>query len=163
MASWIRVLMSNIIIIIILCHCQLLAAAAAAEAITIRSSNSTSCDYFQGSWVYDDSYPLYNSTTCPFIGQGFDCQKNGRPDHDYLKYRWQPTSCDIPRYSFFLCFDLFPLTAGDWTSEGNGYNIYFGSYNNYITKASKKRPNLLKNHNLFFPNIFLYLFFLKNC
>ncbi|OAY54664.1 protein trichome birefringence-like 42 [Manihot esculenta] len=97
MASWVRVLMCNIIIIIILCHCQLLAAAA--EAITIGSSNSTSCDYFQGSWVYDDSYPLYNSTTCPFIGQGFDCQKNDRPDQDYLKYRWQPTSCDIPRFN----------------------------------------------------------------
>ncbi|XP_020215053.1 protein trichome birefringence-like 42 [Cajanus cajan] len=59
------------------------------------------CDFSLGKWVIDDSYyPLYDaSRDCPFIGQGFDCLKNGRPDLEYLKYRWKPSSCDLPRFN----------------------------------------------------------------
>ncbi|KAH9745814.1 protein trichome birefringence-like 43 [Citrus sinensis] len=60
--------------------------------------NDNKCDIFQGKWVYDPKYPLYNASNCPFIEQEFDCRKNGRPDNMYLKYRWKPTSCKLPRF-----------------------------------------------------------------
>ncbi|KAL7249942.1 hypothetical protein ACSBR1_012014 [Camellia fascicularis] len=69
------------------------------KLIKAKVAQSSVCDLFQGSWVFDDAYPLYNSSICPFIEQEFDCQGNGRPDMLYLKYKWKPTGCDLPRFN----------------------------------------------------------------
>ena len=61
-------------------------------------ANQTSCALFIGTWVYDDTYPVYQSSACSIIDPEFNCQMFGRPDTDYLKYRWKPVNCELPRY-----------------------------------------------------------------
>ncbi|CAL9102280.1 protein trichome birefringence-like 10 [Musa acuminata AAA Group] len=56
------------------------------------------CDWFDGQWVWDERYPLYESDGCPFLDDGFRCSENGRPDRMYTKWRWQPAGCDLPRF-----------------------------------------------------------------
>lgn len=55
------------------------------------------CDVFDGNWVWDDNYPLYQSRDCLFIDDGFRCLENGRPDNYFTKWRWQPKHCNLPR------------------------------------------------------------------
>ncbi|CAL0303850.1 unnamed protein product [Lupinus luteus] len=57
------------------------------------------CNWFSGKWVYDASYPLYDPSSCPFIDPQFNCQKYGRPDKLYQKYKWTPFSCPLPRFN----------------------------------------------------------------
>ncbi|ONK78022.1 uncharacterized protein A4U43_C02F13380 [Asparagus officinalis] len=70
----------------------------------VRSGNFSSyelggdCDLFEGEWVWDENYPLYDSRDCEFLDEGFRCSENGRPDRLYTKWRWQPAGCDLPRF-----------------------------------------------------------------
>ncbi|KAI4310651.1 hypothetical protein MLD38_035614 [Melastoma candidum] len=55
------------------------------------------CNFFDGNWVRDDSYPLYKPGSCSLIDEQFNCVLNGRPDKDYQKMKWKPKGCDLPR------------------------------------------------------------------
>ncbi|KAI3412258.1 PMR5N domain-containing protein, partial [Psidium guajava] len=55
------------------------------------------CDFYDGQWVKDDSYPLYNPGSCSLIDEQFNCILNGRPDKDYQKLKWRPKGCNLPR------------------------------------------------------------------
>ncbi|KAG6508529.1 hypothetical protein ZIOFF_033903 [Zingiber officinale] len=53
---------------------------------------------FEGRWVHDPRrYPPYRSQRCPFLSDQVSCQRSGRPDSDYERWRWQPNGCDLPR------------------------------------------------------------------
>ncbi|KAL0395343.1 UNVERIFIED_CONTAM: protein trichome birefringence-like 36 [Sesamum latifolium] len=63
-----------------------------------RHSALTTCDFTKGKWVFDQTYPLYDAATCPYLSTAVTCRKNGRPDSDYEKWRWKPDGCSIPRF-----------------------------------------------------------------
>ncbi|KAE8039292.1 hypothetical protein FH972_011719 [Carpinus fangiana] len=63
-------------------------------------ANQSTCALFAGNWVRDDTYPAYQSANCPtVIDSEFNCQMFGRPDSEYLKYRWKPLNCELPRFN----------------------------------------------------------------
>ncbi|XP_052199467.1 protein trichome birefringence-like 36 [Diospyros lotus] len=62
-----------------------------------RHGSINTCDLSSGKWVLDESYPLYD-VNCPYLSTAVTCQKNGRPDSEYEKWKWQPHSCSIPRF-----------------------------------------------------------------
>ncbi|CAK9316966.1 unnamed protein product [Citrullus colocynthis] len=55
------------------------------------------CDFSDGKWIFDQSYPLYDSS-CPYLSPAVTCQRNGRPDSDYEKWKWKPNGCSIQRF-----------------------------------------------------------------
>ncbi|KAM3707406.1 hypothetical protein ACJW30_02G024400 [Castanea mollissima] len=63
------------------------------------------CDLFEGNWVWDENYPLYQSKDCSLLDNGFRCSENGRPDLSYTKWRWQPKDCNMPRFDAKLMLE----------------------------------------------------------
>ncbi|XP_047968548.1 protein trichome birefringence-like 23 isoform X2 [Salvia hispanica] len=60
--------------------------------------NLEKCDFFVGDWVAYDGEPLYNKS-CGFInGSNQNCMESGRPDSDYLHWRWKPRACHLTRF-----------------------------------------------------------------
>lgn len=94
-----------------------------------------SCDLYVGNWVRvtdeeeKEAYPIYKPGSCPYVDEAFDCQRNGRRDSDYLKWKWKPHGCELPRYGFpcimplvdnkqFYCFCLtYPKSQLSWVLE----------------------------------------------
>ncbi|KAL7105165.1 hypothetical protein ACP275_07G027800 [Erythranthe tilingii] len=68
------------------------------KKIDFLSSGGGGCDVFDGDWVWDERYPLYQSKDCRFLDEGFRCSENGRPDFFYAKWRWQPRNCNLPGF-----------------------------------------------------------------
>ncbi|XP_039155837.1 protein trichome birefringence-like 2 [Eucalyptus grandis] len=72
------------------------------------------CDIFDGRWVRDDSKPYYPANSCPYVDRDFNCHLNGRPDDGFVKWKWQPNGCDIPR-----------LNATDFLERLRGRRLVF--------------------------------------
>ncbi|XP_061370179.1 xyloglucan O-acetyltransferase 1-like [Gastrolobium bilobum] len=68
------------------------------SASSAEKEKAYECDYSNGEWVRDTRGPLYNDTTCGGIKEGRNCIIHGRPDLDYLYWRWKPNQCNLPRF-----------------------------------------------------------------
>ncbi|KAK7340777.1 hypothetical protein VNO77_21490 [Canavalia gladiata] len=67
------------------------------------------CNIFSGEWVPYSKGPYYNNDTCHLIIDQQNCFKFGRPDTEFLKWRWKPHQCDLP---FFDATHFLNLVKG---------------------------------------------------
>ncbi|XP_051134160.1 protein trichome birefringence-like 38 [Andrographis paniculata] len=86
-------------VLLLIFHMTTLTSSVASRREFIPESKLGQCNFYDGEWVYDKSLPLYDSSKCSLlIPKEFDCLKNGRPDREFLKYRWQPKDCYLPQF-----------------------------------------------------------------
>ncbi|KAL6911416.1 hypothetical protein ACP4OV_000221 [Aristida adscensionis] len=77
-----------------------------ASPATASSSTPTSpataveaCDVTRGEWVRDaEAAPYYTNLTCPFIDDLQNCMRFGKPSLEFLRWRWRPDGCELPRF-----------------------------------------------------------------
>ncbi|XP_010546847.1 PREDICTED: protein trichome birefringence-like 10 [Tarenaya hassleriana] len=75
------------------------------KRVGFLEEDGNGCDVFDGDWVWDETYPLYQSKDCSFLDEGFRCTENGRPDLLHTKWRWQPRLCNLPRFDAKLMLE----------------------------------------------------------
>lgn len=68
------------------------------EIISIQSINEK-CDLFSGEWIPNPDAPYYTNTTCWAIHEHQNCMKYGRPDSEFMKWRWKPHECNLPIFN----------------------------------------------------------------
>ncbi|KAL5723461.1 hypothetical protein ACHQM5_006861 [Ranunculus cassubicifolius] len=70
----------------------------AIEDSTTLGSNRK-CDIFTGEWIPDSNAPYYTNETCWAIHEHQNCMKHGRPDQDFMQWRWKPDECELPIFN----------------------------------------------------------------
>ncbi|KAF5207217.1 trichome birefringence-like [Thalictrum thalictroides] len=62
-----------------------------------RMAVKKNCNIFAGEWIPNPEAPYYTNDTCEWaIYDHQNCMKYGRPDSDFMKWRWKPNDCELP-------------------------------------------------------------------
>ncbi|KAJ9147400.1 hypothetical protein P3X46_029565 [Hevea brasiliensis] len=69
------------------------------------------CDIFTGKWVPYLRGPYYTNATCNLIIDQQNCMKFGRPDTEFMKWRWRPEECELP---FFNTVQFLGVVRWKW-------------------------------------------------
>ncbi|KAL9323636.1 hypothetical protein ACSQ67_008493 [Phaseolus vulgaris] len=66
---------------------------------SLNASEIKQCDIFSGRWMHTSAAPYYTNETCHWIIDQQNCMKFGRPDREYLHWRWKPDECELPLFN----------------------------------------------------------------
>jgi len=89
---------------------------------SLESPENLSCNIFSGNWVAYSGGPYYDNKNCPFIAYKQNCFMHGRPDRDFLKWRWKPDECDLPLFDAKLFLKLVRGKSMAFVGDSIGRN-----------------------------------------
>ncbi|XP_031279302.1 protein trichome birefringence-like 19 [Pistacia vera] len=59
-----------------------------------------SCAIFSGRWIpYPEGPPYYSNESCRSLMDQHNCMKFGRPDKEFMNWRWKPNECELPLFN----------------------------------------------------------------
>ncbi|KAI4352290.1 hypothetical protein L6164_006557 [Bauhinia variegata] len=76
------------------------------QSTSLPSAEIKKCDIFSGEWVPNPDAPYYSNTTCWAIHEYQNCMKYGRPDSEFMKWRWKPNGCELPIFNPFQFLEI---------------------------------------------------------
>ncbi|CAI9758739.1 unnamed protein product [Fraxinus pennsylvanica] len=62
---------------------------------SLSVSSEHKCNIFQGDWIPFPEGPYYTNETICVIDDRQNCMKFGRPDSNFMKWRWKPSECEL--------------------------------------------------------------------
>nr|XP_007151464.1 hypothetical protein PHAVU_004G048800g [Phaseolus vulgaris]ESW23458.1 hypothetical protein PHAVU_004G048800g [Phaseolus vulgaris] len=80
------------------------------------------CDIFSGEWVPNPDAPYYTNKTCWEIHEHQNCMKFGRPDSEFMKWRWKPNECELPIFNPFQFLEIMRGKSMAFVGDSIGRN-----------------------------------------
>ncbi|KAL1552006.1 hypothetical protein AAHA92_12857 [Salvia divinorum] len=100
------------------------------------------CNLFHGVWVANKAGPFYTNGSCNIITEDQNCMKNGRPDSDYLYWKWKPRGCELARLDPGRFLDL--MRNKTWAFVGD--SISRNQFQSLLCILSKVEEAVLVHH-----------------
>ncbi|KAI4388970.1 hypothetical protein MLD38_001250 [Melastoma candidum] len=100
------------------------------------------CDVYKGKWVPYEGEAYYTNSTCSLIIDQVNCFKFGRPDSGFLRWRWKPDGCELPRFDALRFLDLVRGKSMAFVGDSLGRN----QMNSLQCLLSKARIHNLPNN-----------------
>lgn len=92
------------------------------DADSIKITEHEKCDIFSGEWVPNPEAPYYTNTTCWAIHEHQNCMKYGRPDSEFMKWRWKPDGCDLPIFNPYQFLEIVRGKSMAFVGDSVGRN-----------------------------------------
>jgi len=80
------------------------------------------CNVFSGEWVPYSKGAYYDNETCDLIIDQQNCMKFGRPDREFLKWRWKPDECELPLFDATLFLEIVRGKSMAFVGDSVGRN-----------------------------------------
>ena len=89
---------------------------------SLPSTSVKKCNIFSGEWVSNPEAPYYTNNTCWAIHEHQNCMKYGRPDTDFMKWRWKPNECELPIFNPFQFLEIMKGKSMAFVGDSVGRN-----------------------------------------